>query len=66
MAVHPANKRKNTNYAPTSIVFYKDIPYRLNELNKEINVTFTESLRLINSGEIISILITIISHPHLP
>jgi hypothetical protein len=50
---NPANKRKNTNYAPTSIVFYKDIPYRLNELNKEINVTFTESLRLINSGEII-------------
>lgn len=52
---NPSTKRKNIKVSTTSIVFYKDIPYRLNELNKIINKSFLDSIELIKNKEIIPV-----------
>jgi len=50
---NPSSKRKNSKHSPTSIVFYLDLPYRLNELSTLLNITFYDLLILIENGTII-------------
>jgi hypothetical protein len=50
---NPAVKRKNTKYSPTSIVFYYNVPYRLNDLNLLLNIKFLDSIKLIDNGDIV-------------
>ncbi len=50
---NPSYRRKGEKYSRTSIVFYQDKPYRLNDLCKTIKVSIQKALELIQSGEII-------------
>lgn len=52
---NPSKKRKNTRYTHTSIVFYKDAPYRLCDIRKKLNLSFEDTLNRIELNLIIPV-----------